>query len=95
MGGIDKVFVVHACSKPESIRRDEKLGLKIYELTPIRFICVTPQGEIIKLVEAKKNPLLSEDVKSSLLQNPEMLKRFSEESRTFWGIKEEGENFIE
>lgn len=93
-GALDKVFVVHACQEPESIKRDEQLGLKIYDMTPIGFICVTPQGEIIKLVEAKKNPLLSKDVKNSLLQNAGMLEKFSEESRTFWRIKEKGENFI-
>jgi hypothetical protein len=93
-GAFDKVFVVHACRKPESIERDEKLGLKIYEMTPIGFICVTPQGEIVKLVEAKKNPLLSEDIKDSFLQNVGILEKFSEKEKTFWAIKEEGENFI-
>ena len=92
-GAFDRVFVVHACQKPESIKRDEQLGLKIYEMTPIGFICITPKGEIVKLLEAKKNPLFSEDVKKFLFQNIGMLKKYSEESRTFWRIKEEGESF--
>lgn len=93
-GAFDKVFVVHACSEPENIKRDEELGLKIYEITPIGFICVTRQGKIIKLVEAKKNPLFNEDTKNYLLQNRGMLEKFSENGRTFRGIKEAGENFI-
>lgn len=92
---MDQVFVVHACKEPESIKRDEQLGLKIYDMTPIGFICVTPQGEIIKLLEAKKNPLLSKDIKNSLLQNAGMLEKFSDEGRTFRRIKEDGESFLE
>lgn len=93
-GAFDKVFVVHACQEPESIKRDEQLGLKIYEITPIGFICVTPQGETIKLVEAKKNPLFSKDVKNFLPQNIGRLEKFSETGKTFWGIREAGESFI-
>ena len=93
-GAFDRVFVAHACQEPESIKRDEQLGLKIYEMTPIGFICVTPQRKIIKLVEAKKNPLFSNDVKNLLLQNIGMLEKFSEEGRTFREIKKAGEDFI-
>lgn len=93
-GSIDKVFVVHACPEPGKIQKDEKLGLRVYKTTPIGFLCVTPRGEVKKLVEAKNNPLLSESVKKSFLQNLNMLENFSENSKTFRRIREEGEGFI-
>jgi hypothetical protein len=93
-GVIDKVFVVHAHPSPEKIEKDEKLGLRIYELTPIGFICVMPQGKIIKLVEAKNNPLLDRDAKTFFLQNLDTLENFSENSRTFRQIRERGEDFL-
>jgi hypothetical protein len=92
-GGIDKVFVVHAHPEPKKIIEDEKLGLKIYELTPIGLLCVTPEREIKKLIEAKKNPILNKNMKNLLLQNLNTLENFSENSRTFQQIKEVGEGF--
>jgi len=94
-GAIDKVFVAHAHPDPTKIINDESLGLKVYELaTPIGLLCVTPNGEIKKLVEAKKNPLLDKDAKIFFLQNLDTLENFSENSRTFRQIRERGEDFL-
>ena len=79
--------------EPNKIIEDEKLGLKIYELTPIGLLCVTPKREIKKLIEAKKNPILNENMKNFLLQNLNTLENFSENSRTFQQIREAEEDF--
>lgn len=92
-GAIDKVFVVNAHPDPEEIIEHEKSGLKIYELTPIGFLCVTPKGKIKKLIEAKKNPFLDKNMKNFLLQNLNTLENFSENSKTFRRIKKQWEAF--
>lgn len=87
-GGIfDFVYLVHAQANAEFPSNEKR----IFGITPIGFIIVTPDGKFHKVQEAKNNPIQSKEAKEHFLKNLDSLEQFSVNSRIFRKIQRIGE----
>lgn len=91
-GGVfDLVYLVHARQTAEFSESEKR----VFGVTPIGFIIVTPDGNFHKVHEAKQNSIQDKEAKEHFLENLDTLERFSVNSRIFQKIKKLGENFLE
>lgn len=89
-GGIfDFVYLVHARQTAEF----SDFERRVFGVTPIGFIIVTPDGNFHKVHEAKRNPIQNKEAKEHFLENLGTLEKFSADSKIFQRIKEIGEMY--
>lgn len=89
-GAFDFVYLVHA--RPDE--KFEEYERKIFDLLPIGFIIVLPDGKAIKVHDAKPNPLRDEEVKQHFLNNLGTLEKHSINGRIFRKITQKGEEYF-
>lgn len=89
-GVMNEVYLVHIGSRPDIF---SKTWLKIFSLTPIGLVIITPQREFFKILQARKNPVLNMNAKKHFLQHLNTLSAFNETSRTFRSIKRKADEY--
>ncbi|MCP8316564.1 MAG: hypothetical protein H3Z51_06860 [archaeon] len=87
-GGLDKVYLVHPISKIQDV---DEIWKDIMKLTPIGYVGILPNSEVLKVVPAKPNPIHNVDAREFLINNIGSLEKFTEIGRTFRSIRSEGE----
>lgn len=90
-GAFDFVYLVHA--RPTATF--EEYERKIFNLSPVGFIIVLPDGKVIKVHDAKPNPLRDEETKQHFLNNLHTLEKHSAKSKIFRKINEKGEEYFQ
>jgi len=87
-GGIfDFVYLVHARQTAEFL----DLEKRVFGVTPIGFIIVTPDKNFHRVREAKQNPIQSTEAKEHFLENLDTLGQFSIDGKIFQRVKKIGE----
>lgn len=89
-GAFDFVYLVHA--RPEA--KFEQYEQKIFSLLPIGFIIVLPDGKVVKVRDAKPNPLRDEETKHHFLDNLHTLEKHSTSSKIFRKICQKGKDYF-
>ena len=90
-GAFDFVYLVHA--RPEA--KFEEYERKIFNLLPIGFIVVLPDGRAVKVHDAKPNSLRDEETKQHFLNNLHTLEKHSINSKIFRKICQKGEAYFQ
>lgn len=90
-GAFDFVYLVHA--RPEA--KFEEYEKRIFDLLPIGFIIVSPDGLCTNMRESSANPLKNDDAKEHFLDNLDTLAKHSIDSRIFRGVKKRGEIYFQ
>lgn len=90
-GAFDFVYLVHA--RPTVTF--EEYERKIFNLLSIGFIIVLPDEKVIKVHDAKPNPLLDEETKIHFLDNLHTLEKHSINNKIFRKIKQKGEEYFQ
>lgn len=90
-GAFDFVYLVHA--RPTATL--EEYERKIFNLSPVGFIIVLPDGKVVKVHDAKPNPLRDEETKQHFLNNLYTLEKHSAKSKIFRKINEKGEEYFQ
>lgn len=89
-GAFDFVYLVH--TRPTVTF--EEYEQNIFNLLPIGFIIVLPDGKVIKVHDAKLNPLRDEEIKQHFLNNLHTLEKHSARSKIFRKISQKGEAYF-
>ena len=89
-GSFDFVYLVCARSKPEFPEYEKR----IFNLLPIGMTLALANGQFVKVKEASKNPLQSNEAKEHFLVNLNTLDKFSINGKIFRKIKEQGERYF-
>lgn len=89
-GAFDYVYLVHARKKIDFPEWEKR----IFNLTPIGFIIMTPDGRFMEVNKAQKNPIQNREAKGHLLENLHTLEKFSINSRIFKKVQKAGEDYF-
>lgn len=89
-GAFDFVYLVHA--RPTATF--EEYEREIFNLLPIGFIIILPNGKAVKVHDAKPNPLRDEKTKRHFLNNLHTLEKHSINSKIFRKMHQKGETYF-